>query len=98
MEGGGGAGSASDGDEFDGAGAGTPGHADKHGRTYRSQGRWKELQAKELEICQTVLGKEHPSTLMIRISIYNLVVIFKGQGRNEEAMVPSCSHRYGHRA
>jgi hypothetical protein len=30
VEGGGGAACASDGDEFDGAGAGTPGHADKH--------------------------------------------------------------------
>ena len=38
---------------------------------------------KGLEICQRVLGEEHPDTL---ISMNNLALIFKGQGRAEEAM------------
>jgi Tetratricopeptide repeat len=53
---------------------------------YWNQGRRREaeeLQAKEFEICQKVLGEEHPDTLT---SMANLAFIFKGQGRNEEAM------------
>jgi hypothetical protein len=53
---------------------------------YHTQGRWKEaeeLQLKQLEISQRVLGDEHPDTL---ISMNNLAFTFKEQDRVEEAM------------
>ena len=57
---------------------------------YSKQRRWKEaeeLQAegsKGLDISQRVLGKEHPNTLLSMHN--NLATIFKGQGRDKEAM------------
>ncbi|KAF6782180.1 TPR domain-containing protein, partial [Colletotrichum musicola] len=53
--------------------------------TYRNQGRWKEaeeLEVRVMETRNTVLGEEHPSTLM---SMGNLAATFRNQGRWKEA-------------
>ncbi|KAI8633501.1 P-loop containing nucleoside triphosphate hydrolase protein [Xylariaceae sp. FL1651] len=53
--------------------------------TYRNQGRWNEaesLDAQVLEISKTVLGPEHPSTLL---SMSNLASTYWNQGRWNEA-------------
>jgi hypothetical protein len=54
--------------------------------TYWNQGRWDEaevLQAKQLELCSKKLGQRHPDTL---ISMKNLVFVWKGMGRHEDAL------------
>ena len=55
--------------------------------TYRNQGRWKEAEELEVQVMEarkTVLGKEHPDTLIV---MNNLAITFKRQGRDEEAFV-----------
>ncbi|RAQ98585.1 kinesin light chain 3 [Stemphylium lycopersici] len=53
--------------------------------TYKSQGRWKEaeeLEVKVIKVRKTVLGKEHPNTL---ISMGDLALTYSNQGRWKEA-------------
>jgi hypothetical protein len=54
------------------------------------------IASKELGLCQTMLGKEFPSTLT---SMNNLAAVLRDQGNYEEAeeMYLHC-HYYGHRS
>ncbi len=54
--------------------------------TYRNQGRWEEaekLEAQVMETRKTKPGADHPHTL---ISVNNLVLIWKDQGRHTDAL------------
>lgn len=81
MEGGRGAGDASDRNEKEGAGAGTLTGMCNLATTYWNQRRWKEaeeLELKMVETRKTVLRPEHSDTLT---SMCNLAIIYWNQAR-----------------
>ena len=73
------------------------------GSAYRLQGRWEaaeELEVRVMEMSEKKLGADHPGTLM---SMHNLALKWKIQGRDEEATklmdecVSSCTRVLGAR-
>src|SRR3954469_4049146 len=100
MEGGRRAGGESDGDEFEGVGAGASLHADQHGqsgvdvqesrtmeggRSYRNQGRWKEAEELEVKVMETSLRVMGQEHPSTLTSMANLASTFWNQGRWKEA-------------
>src|SRR3954469_21910830 len=99
MEGGRRAGGESDGDEFEGVGAGASLHADQHGqsgvdvqesrtmeggRSYRNQGRWKEAEELEVKVMETSLRVLGEEHPSTLTSMANLASTFWNQGRWKE--------------